>query len=218
MKTLRGTPSGVVYADNIITQFFDVLVCHGGKYEKKYVEKQELLFSLKIGDKTLFQFLRDIFEDKIPVDCSLYIQVVLQKDCKNCVVSFGIGVTAEVIIEECNDRKLPVSYFHPNDPIIASELMYSSCNSKGQWVIAGGNRGLMTGMTEDGPVTKSLEEWKSYLRTQVRLWLDNKRCCRDSTFRGLKDKLTCVNVEIILRDTGLTTIEFVERPVFNPFE
>lgn len=206
----KDSPSGFVWAGangGSVLNFFGGLIKNGGKYVVDDPKARKILCSFDVGDNTLFQTLRKIFKDTIPVDCALYAQVILQKDYKNTTAFFGIGLYADIILGQCNSE-LQALYFQPEDSNIASALMTTTCDSKGHWVVRSRDD-RMIGMTPNGPVAKSAEDWSTYLTKEVTTWLD----VHSTSVQDIDDNIARCTVLIILRDTG-SALKFTSRPAF----
>jgi len=158
-------------SDNIVSEFFEVLAHHGGSYEFS-IENFKIEMTFPIANIPLMDVFSKIFTGKIPVDCSLFMQILLYKDIKNGVLTFGIGETlGDIIIGTfAMDANLDVGYYCLKDSKLNSLLSTSLCNAKGQWVIRT-DADKYLGMTMVGPKILSDLEWRTRLANGINEWI-----------------------------------------------
>jgi hypothetical protein len=191
------SPTGFVWAVSVL-DFFRTLSHHGATYVKNDPAAREIIISLPLDDEPLFTCLRRIFKNRIPVDCSLYVQIILQKDMRNCNVAFGIGIFAEVILVSCSG-KLGARYYYPANQSINKILATSSCEAKGQWVVVT-PRGSLVGMTSSGPLTLTDAEWSAHIADGINKWLEPSGA---RSLEQIKKNIAAIQIEIIMRDESV---------------
>lgn len=188
--------------------FFGVLARHGGVYIRNMLESGnvDLEMEINIGDICALDFLTNIFGGKIPVDCSLFLQILLQKDFKNRIITLRLGPLADVEISvHAKVRGLQIGYYMTKDITLHSLLQKSPCIAKSQWVIKTVLDQYL-GMTRNGPEIHSDLEWRTHMADGINYWLrdDDKLCVSGSMLQQAMRGLAVVNVQIHCDDNGIT--------------
>jgi len=209
---------------NIFHEFFDVLSRNGGTYLEKKLKMGEVKVELKfpIAEIPLIDVLSKIFNGKIPVDCSLFMQILLYKDIKNGCPTFGVGGTlGDIIIGSfASYDNLDVGYYDVKDLTLRSLLSNSLCDSKGEWVIRTDTDKYL-GMTKEGVKSLSDLEWRTHLANGINSWVSNRNYLianSDNPLEIIMIELTISKIKLHCQDHNImiNTDQIVFNP--NPFK
>jgi len=188
--------------------FFGILARHGGVYIRNIRDARniDVEMIINIGEISLLDFLVNIFNGQIPADCSLFLQILLQKDFKNRNVTLALGLSADAGIDvHAHVAGLKIGHYSTKDVTLHSLLQKSTCTAKSQWVIKTGMDQYL-GMTKNGPKFHSDLEWRTHIADGINDWIrDVEKCFSDDTLlqRALRG-LTIVDIQIHCQDNGIT--------------
>jgi len=188
--------------------FFGVLTQHGGIYVKNILTSGniDVEMNIPIGDISLLEFLDKIFHGKIPVDCSLFLQILLQKDFKNKEITLGLGPSADGGIDtHAHIAKLDIGHYSTKDVTLQALLQKSSCIAKSQWVIRTGLDQYL-GMTTDGPKVNSDLEWRTHMSNGINRWIrdDDNLCFEGTLLQQAMHGLYIADVMVHCKENDIT--------------
>jgi len=201
--------SKFVWPDQTLSKiFFGILAQHGGTYVKNTLVPGniDVEMTIPIGEISLLEFLDKIFQGRIPADCSLFLQILLQKDFKNRNVTLALGLSADAGIDvHVHTAELEIGRYTVKDVTLHSLLRNSSCTAKSQWVIKTGLDQYL-GMTRNGPKIYSDLEWRTHMANGINSWLrdDELLCFNGTLLQQAMYGLNVANVQIHCQDNVIT--------------
>ncbi len=153
---------------DLISGFFEVLAKNGGTYMLNRVDLQMVEMIFPLNGKSPVEALCPLFKrGYIPVDCSLFVQIVLQMNLglKHLTLSVGLLATINIDMHSKLSHRT-VSLIRAENDELHAILSKTACNDKAQWVLSMGNDQYV-GMTATGPQMKSATEWKTFIAAAI---------------------------------------------------
>jgi len=184
----------------VYSGFFKVLAGHGGVFvfnDCSFPDHLRIEMTFLVGSRPLLERLGEIFGGQIPVDCSLFLQVLLQGHSTNTTVRFASGrVSTLNMLTLAKEHHASIFYFRVGHEKIDTLLRESSCSAKGQWVVRLGNDRFL------GPQILSATEWKTEIASDINKWIMPPNYGPHSLAKVLA-MMARVKIEIALRDEGI---------------
>lgn len=153
---------------DLISDLFDVLANNGGVYNLNRVDLQMVEMIFPLNGKSVVEALCPLFKrGYIPVDCSLFVQIVLQMNLGLKYLTLSVGLLASINIDihsKMTHRR--VHLIRAENDELHAILQKTACNDKAQWVLSMGNDQYI-GMTPMGPHIKSELDWKTHIAVAV---------------------------------------------------
>jgi len=141
-------------------------------------------------------FLKNISNDgefPVQMDCAIFSQFVCyyESDPNLDKYIFTIGAPINALSIFLINPK--ICYLRPTHDDSFTYLQKSSCDSKGQFLIKR-SEDLYYGLSSDGPITQTLNEWISLLKNDCEEWLEvSPKNSYETSLKGLIKCLILMN-------------------------